>query len=155
MATFHFELLDLPPEAEALRGEVREFLRETLGARAAEGRARSWGGFDREFSRKEGARGWIGMVWPKPNGGHGRSALERYVVLEEMLAAGARSPSGISAEPCGGRDTLMSRGSGLEDCQLGPVIRYECRPSAPRAVVPRSGASPRAGLVLSAVVRTR
>ncbi len=30
MAAFHFELLDLPPEAEALRLEVREFLRETL-----------------------------------------------------------------------------------------------------------------------------
>ena len=31
MATFNFELLDLPPEAEKLRGEVREFLRETVG----------------------------------------------------------------------------------------------------------------------------
>ena len=34
MATFHFELLDLPPEAESLREEVREFLRETLGDQA-------------------------------------------------------------------------------------------------------------------------
>ena len=30
MAAFHFELLDLPPEALALRSEVREFLREAL-----------------------------------------------------------------------------------------------------------------------------
>jgi alkylation response protein AidB-like acyl-CoA dehydrogenase len=52
-------------------------------------RARSWGGFDREFSRRVGARGWIGMTWPKKYGGHERSYLERYVVLEEMLAAGA------------------------------------------------------------------
>ena len=29
------------------------------------------------------------MTWPKQHGGHERSALERYVVLEEMLAAGA------------------------------------------------------------------
>jgi alkylation response protein AidB-like acyl-CoA dehydrogenase len=36
-----------------------------------------------------GARGWIGMTWPKKYGGHERSFLERYVVLEEMLAAGA------------------------------------------------------------------
>ena len=36
-----------------------------------------------------GQRGWIGMTWPKQYGGHERSALERYVVLEEMLAAGA------------------------------------------------------------------
>jgi alkylation response protein AidB-like acyl-CoA dehydrogenase len=89
MATFHFELLDLPPEAESLRQEVRGFLRETLGDRAPHKRARSWGGFDREFSKKVGERGWIGMMWPKQYGGHERSALERYVVLEEMLAAGA------------------------------------------------------------------
>ena len=89
MPTFHFELLDLPPEAEALRSEVREFLRTTLSGHSAHRRARSWGGFDREFSQKVGARGWIGLTWPKKYGGHERSALERYVMLEEMLAAGA------------------------------------------------------------------
>jgi len=68
---------------------VRAFLRETLRDRAPHTRARSWGGFDREFSKKVGARGWIGLTWPKKYGGHERSALERYVVLEEMLAAGA------------------------------------------------------------------
>ena len=36
-----------------------------------------------------GARGWIGMTWPTRYGGHERSALERYVVIEELLAAGA------------------------------------------------------------------
>ncbi|HVY42911.1 MAG TPA: acyl-CoA dehydrogenase family protein, partial [Hyphomicrobiaceae bacterium] len=33
--------------------------------------------------------GYLGMTWPKAYGGHERSALERYVVVEEMLAAGA------------------------------------------------------------------
>jgi alkylation response protein AidB-like acyl-CoA dehydrogenase len=89
MTTFHFDLLSLPPEAESLRVEVREFLRENLGERAPHQRARSWGGFDRDFSRKVGEQGWIGLTWPKQYGGHERSALERYVVLEEMLAAGA------------------------------------------------------------------
>jgi alkylation response protein AidB-like acyl-CoA dehydrogenase len=89
MATFHFELGELPPEAEALRREVRAFLEVELANRTPAQRARSWGGWDREFSRKMGARGWIGMTWPKKYGGHERSALERYVVLEEMLAAGA------------------------------------------------------------------
>jgi len=89
MATFHFQLLDLPPEAETLRADVRRFLRETLAGQASHQRARSWGGHDREFSQKVGARGWIGMTWPKRYGGHERSALDRYVVLEEMLAAGA------------------------------------------------------------------
>jgi alkylation response protein AidB-like acyl-CoA dehydrogenase len=89
MATFNFEPSDLPPEAEKLREEVRDFLRVELAQLPADQRARSWGGFNREFSRKMGARGWIGMTWPKSYGGHERSALERYVVLEETLAAGA------------------------------------------------------------------
>src|SRR3546814_3070530 len=29
------------------------------------------------------------MIWPKKCGGHERSALDRYVVTEELLAAGA------------------------------------------------------------------
>jgi alkylation response protein AidB-like acyl-CoA dehydrogenase len=89
MATFHFALGELPPEAAVIRREVRAFLETELAGRTPAQRARSWGGWDREFSRKMGARGWIGMRWPKRYGGHERSALERYVVLEEMLAAGA------------------------------------------------------------------
>src|SRR5712664_4428606 len=88
-ATFRFALNDLPPEAESLRAEVREFLAERFSGAAPVKRAKSWGGFDREFSRRVGARGWIGMTWPKKYGGHERSFLERYVVMEEMLAAGA------------------------------------------------------------------
>src|SRR3989441_4526964 len=89
MQTFRFELGDLPAEAESLRAEVRGCLRRELGDGAPVRRAHWWGGFAREFSRKRGARGWIGMTWPKRYGGHERSALERYVLLEEMLAAGA------------------------------------------------------------------
>ena len=89
MATFNFELGHLPPEAEKVREEVRDFLRVELALLPADQRARSWGGFNLEFSRKMGARGWIGMTWPRAYGGHEKSALERYVVLEETLAAGA------------------------------------------------------------------
>ena len=88
-ATFRFDLCRLPAVAETLRAEVREFLRETLADYPAERRAFTWMGWDPEFSRKLGGRGWLGMTWPRAYGGHERSALERYVVLEEMLAAGA------------------------------------------------------------------
>ncbi len=69
--------------------EVRDFLATELRDRTPQQRAESWSGHDRAFSRKMGQRGWLGMTWPKQYGGHERSALERYVVLEEMLAAGA------------------------------------------------------------------
>ena len=78
-----------PPDAEALRGEVRAFLADALRERTPQQRAQSWIGADPAFSQTVGARGWLGMTWPKQYGGHERSALERYVVLEEMLAAGA------------------------------------------------------------------
>lgn len=79
----------LPPECETLRAEVREFLREALADYPAAKRVRNWQGVSAEFSRKLGERGWIGMTWPKAFGGAERSSLERYVVLEELLAAGA------------------------------------------------------------------
>ncbi len=75
--------------AEALRAEVRGFLSTEMPDRTAQQKAESWSGHDRAFSRKMGQRGWLGMTWPKQYGGSERSALERYVVLEEMLAAGA------------------------------------------------------------------
>jgi alkylation response protein AidB-like acyl-CoA dehydrogenase len=46
-------------------------------------------GFDADFSAKLGARGWLGMTWPKRYGGHERDAVERHIVVEELLAAGA------------------------------------------------------------------
>ena len=76
-------------QAEALRTEVRTFLAEELRDRSPAERAQSWIGSDRAFSRKMGERGWLGMTWPRGYGGGERSALERYVVLEEVLAAGA------------------------------------------------------------------
>lgn len=77
------------PEAEALRSEVRAFVATELAARTAAERAESWNGFDPGFSRKLGARGWIGMTMPSRYGGAARTMLERYVVTEELLAAGA------------------------------------------------------------------
>ena len=86
---FNFRLTDFPSEAETLRLEVREFLSTALVDVPKETRAETWYGADEDFSRKVGERGWIGLSWPTEFGGSGRSAMERYVVLEEMLTAGA------------------------------------------------------------------
>jgi alkylation response protein AidB-like acyl-CoA dehydrogenase len=79
----------LPPIAEELRQEVRAFLGEALVDFPAERRADSWMGFDAQFSRRLGQRGWIGMTLPERYGGRQASAFARYVVIEELLAAGA------------------------------------------------------------------
>ncbi|MEI9983640.1 MAG: acyl-CoA dehydrogenase family protein [Aliidongia sp.] len=84
-------------------------------------RADSWSGTDPEFSRKMGARGWIGMTWPKRYGGHERSALERYVVLEEMLAAGAPVGSHWVADRQSG-PLLLRLGTEAQRQQILPRI---------------------------------
>ncbi len=88
-----FEPYDLPDTLAPLRAQVRGFLRAECAPFTAAHRSNSWNAFDPEFSAKLGARGWLGMTLPKAYGGHERSALERYVVVEEVLAAGA--PTGF------------------------------------------------------------
>jgi hypothetical protein len=89
-AGIRFPTVGLPGSAEELRAEVREFLSCEITAGAFSPRCDSWlGEYSPEFSRKLGERGWLGMTWPKRYGGHERSALKRFVVTEELLAAGA------------------------------------------------------------------
>lgn len=87
---FAFPPVRPDPAVDALRADLRAFL--------AEERAR--GGFipavdcwvsapDPAFSARMGARGWIGMTWPRAYGGQDRPALHRHAVTEELLAAGA------------------------------------------------------------------
>lgn len=84
-----FEPTVLPAETHALREEVRAFLREQIAAGHWAPRANSWTIHDDAFSRRCGARGYIGMTWPKTYGGRELSSLHRFVVIEEMLAHGA------------------------------------------------------------------
>ena len=76
-------------------------LDDDLAALAAEARsvAEAWSspipedswliGHSREFSLELARRGWLGMTWPVEEGGGGRSPLERLVVFEALIAAGA------------------------------------------------------------------
>ena len=82
-------LQPLPEAAEALRADVRRFLDDALAGMAPDRRARSWLGFDAEFSGALGARGWIGLALPREYGGGGRDAFARFVLVEELLARGA------------------------------------------------------------------
>ena len=83
-----FETTELPAVAQDLRGEVRDFLAREMPA-DYQPNSDFNEGHHAEFSRRLGARGWIGMTWPKTVGGAERTFFERYVVTEELLAAGA------------------------------------------------------------------
>jgi alkylation response protein AidB-like acyl-CoA dehydrogenase len=84
-----FSLTQIPPADEALRMPVRAFLRDVLGTLSPATRARSWMGFDANFSRALAEQGWLGLTLPREYGGGGRSAFARFVLVEELLAAGA------------------------------------------------------------------
>jgi len=80
----------LDEKSEKRRAQVREFLREELAQGRFTPQCDCWfKGFDKDFSRRAGAAGLLGITWPKQYGGQEGSPLERFVVTEEFLAAGA------------------------------------------------------------------
>ena len=89
-SALRFDQIRMPPECQTLRREVREFLSEEIAAGTFNPHEPQREDIDiPEFSHRVGARGWIGMTWPKKYGGHERTFLERFVVTEEMRVANA------------------------------------------------------------------
>lgn len=84
-----FRLAALPAATASFRAEVKAFLASSLEPAPADIRARSWMGFDADFSRKLAARGWVGVTLPARYGGASLDAFSRFVLVEELLAAGA------------------------------------------------------------------
>ena len=84
-----FQAVELSADELKLRYEVRAFLAAELprgsflpglGMNAAK---------DPAFSRRLGERGWLGMALPAAYGGQDRSAVDRFIVVEELLRWGA------------------------------------------------------------------
>jgi alkylation response protein AidB-like acyl-CoA dehydrogenase len=121
MHEFRFDPVRLPASAQALRGEVRAFIAEQLAQGCFDPRVNSWGSRDPAFSKACGERGYIGMCWPKEYGGHERSALERYVVVEEMLALGAPVGAHWVADRQSGNQ-ILKHGSERARRQILPQI---------------------------------
>lgn len=84
-----FRLASLPTEITKFRADVKNFLKSNLEPKPPDIRARSWMGFDPEFSRKLAARGWVGVTLPARYGGAELDSFARFVLVEELLAAGA------------------------------------------------------------------
>jgi len=88
VVTLHVVDFTLSPELQALQNRAREVAAEGV---ANFGRHNdSWiNGFSKDFAKRMAEEGWIGMGWPKEHGGQARPPIERVIVAEEMIAAGA------------------------------------------------------------------
>jgi len=84
-----FSLVELTVAERELQREVRAFLEKELPKGSFEPGRGMDSGSNPEFSRLLAERGWIGMALPKRYGGHERSAVARFLVVEELLRWGA------------------------------------------------------------------
>jgi alkylation response protein AidB-like acyl-CoA dehydrogenase len=126
MHEFRFDPVRLPESADALRQEVRAFLAAQIAEGRFDPRVNSWNTRDPEFSRSCGRAGYIGMCWPKQYGGHERSALERYVVIEELLAGGAPVGAHWVADRQSGNQILRHGSERARRLILPRIVAGEC-----------------------------
>jgi alkylation response protein AidB-like acyl-CoA dehydrogenase len=108
-----------------LRREVREFIRQEFSP--GEYRPNlGFGGHSPEFSRKLADRGWVGMAIPREYGGRGRSTVERFIVVEELLRAGAPVGAHWIADRQSG-PVILAYGTEAQRRRFLPAIsRGEC-----------------------------
>jgi len=106
------------PEQERLRAQAREVAADAV---ARFGRHNdSWiNGYSKEFATELAALGWIGLTWPTDYGGGGRPAIDRLIIGEELIAAGAP----IAA-------------MWFADRQMGPTLINYGRPDQQQAFLP-------------------
>ncbi|MFI5030533.1 MAG: acyl-CoA dehydrogenase family protein [Reyranellales bacterium] len=86
--------LDLSPEDQAFRDEVRRFLDENLSEDLREAGAKTGGVFadfaaGLRWHKVLAQRGWSAPSWPKEYGGTGWDATQRYVFARECTAVDA------------------------------------------------------------------
>lgn len=126
MHAFRFESLTLPPEAEEMRRKVRAFLQEERDTGRYAAHRTSWSTFDPEFSKRAAKAGFIGMTWPKQYGGGEYSNLQRFVVTEEMLAAGAPGGAHWIADRQSGPQILKHGSERARQLILPKIAAGEC-----------------------------
>jgi alkylation response protein AidB-like acyl-CoA dehydrogenase len=116
---------ELSEEHQRLRAEVRSFLAAARDQGRFSPTTSSWMVVDPAFSRLCGEYGYIGMTWPKRYGGRERSSLDRYVVMEEMLAAGAPVGAHWIADRQSGPQILRYGSERLRERVLSGITRGE------------------------------
>lgn len=120
-------IVQFTDEQEKFRIEVRTFLQKHIEQGTFKTKCDSWlSGSDPSFSKLVAEQGWIGMTWPTKYGGKERSTIDRYILTEEFLAAGAP----VAAHWFADRQTgpLLLRFGTEEQRQffLPKIIKGEC-----------------------------
>jgi alkylation response protein AidB-like acyl-CoA dehydrogenase len=92
------------PQQEALRRDVRQFIKENVTedvAEEIEGQDHPRGGGPKvnALFKKIHARGWLGITYPKEYGGQGGDRISQYIVEEEFLRVGVPVGLGGSGAP--------------------------------------------------------
>lgn len=111
---------------QSLREKVRAFLETEIASGSFEPRDNNWVTCNPAFSRRCGEEGFIGMTWPKEYGGGERSARERLVACEEMLAAGAPLGSHWVADRQSGPQILRNGSEALRRKILPEIAAGRC-----------------------------
>ena len=116
----------LTPEQETFGKEFREYLKTAITPEltAEMEEQQEYGGpVSREFFRRLGADGWLGVGWPKEYGGQGRSPMEQYIFYETASYEEAPLPM-LALNTVG--PTIMKYGSDeLKNLVLPRTLRGE------------------------------
>ncbi|WP_020108102.1 acyl-CoA dehydrogenase family protein [Nocardia sp. 348MFTsu5.1] len=117
----------LPERLVELRRHVREFLHEEISEGRIVPHCDQWlAGWDPSFSRRLADRGWLGMAFPTQYGGSAEGALARFVVTEELLAAGAPVAAHWIADRQSGQSLIKFGTEEQRQTFLPRIARGEC-----------------------------
>ncbi len=127
MPRLTFPAASLPASTEQLRTEIRSFLESEIANGSFVPRCDTWlSQHDPGFSKKLGAAGFLGLAWPTEYGGHGRTPLERFVVVEELLAYGAPIAAHWVSDRQSGPSILKLGTEQAKRELIPPMVAGEC-----------------------------
>lgn len=112
--------VDFTPEQEKLRGEIRSYFEALMTPERKKSLEGVYQGHEyKEVIRRIGKDGWLGVGWPKECGGHGFTALEQLIFVDEARRTGAPLPF-VTLNTVG--PALMLHGSEEQKKKFLPMI---------------------------------
>lgn len=85
--------VDFTPKQENLRGQIREYFENLMTPERKRSLIGVYQGKEyKETIRQIGKDGWLGVGWPSEYGGHGFTALEQLIFVDEARRTGAPLP---------------------------------------------------------------